>query len=159
MATKELTPAERDERIKKGLAVTKEAIAKKDIPKLKRCLQTFKTLEVPLETIISATADCPDDLLAGTGFVFKVPSETLSREIAIGAEVSWWDVRKLCRMDLTGQSFSYIIDTLALFKGKLVDPLAGDDVPQEPNLPKEKSMLIEKPILQVSEASVQGSFF
>ncbi len=60
------------ERLKKGVSVTKAAIAAGNACELASCLQHFRTLGASVETIAEAIKDCPVDLLFKAGFDLRI---------------------------------------------------------------------------------------
>ena len=85
--------------VERGKKAAQEAIKKNDAELLARCIEKLKRIGASVEDIYSAIADCPLGLFEQTGFVLRIYSDVVDRELCLGQQPEWGMVKTLLRFE------------------------------------------------------------
>ena len=83
----------------KGVAVTRQAIANKDVSLLKRCLDRFRDLNAGGDTLTAAIGECPISLFKETGLFLVI--DTAEGKITLGETFTWEEVETMLKSGIT----------------------------------------------------------
>lgn len=115
-----------DERIKKGIEITKKAILERNFRELANCLRTFKVLHATPAAIQEALQDCPMDLLEKTGYAIKIQSSVLDRTYVIGKDMSYEELGILLKSGIKKEYIPLIVSAKTELAGKIegIEPIS-----------------------------------